>query len=102
MLHTKHASIFGKQFRDYSGPGSTIEYTEPYRVFLTNFIKSNNINDVLDIGCGDLRFISKVDFGNIKYLGIDCIPELVKRNKLKYPTIPCECVDISTSDIPGA
>jgi SAM-dependent methyltransferase len=54
-----------------SGTGSTPEATTVYREFLHNFMQSNAIRSVLDLGCGDWQFSQLIDWSGIDYVGVD-------------------------------
>lgn len=64
---------------------------------LENFIGSNKITSVLDVGCGfgDMggEFM-KNNYPHIKYTGIDINPKLIEEGKKKYPNIDLRCLDI--------
>jgi len=57
------------------GAGSTVEYTENIRRQLPDLLKRLNVKRMIDAGCGDRNWISKVDLG-VEYIGIDIVPEL--------------------------
>jgi hypothetical protein len=72
-----------------SGPGSSLENTKECSVLLNNVIYENNCGSVLDLGCGDLTWISKTEFfndDNITYTGIDVVESLINSHSIKYPT----------------
>jgi len=80
-----------------SGPGSSIENTIEVASLLNSFIYENNIKTILDLGCGDLTWISKTQFFNdntIKYTGIDIVENLINEHSLKYPNKKFYCKDI--------
>jgi hypothetical protein len=84
-----------------SGPGSTLENTVECSNALTHFIYSNNCKSILDLGCGDLTWISKTPFFqdlNIEYTGIDIVDSLIKSHLLKYPNRTFICYDITTNN----
>ena len=71
-----HAKVFDDIYKENkwrvgSGPGSTVENTEPYRDFISTFLKERSITSVLDIGCGDWQFSRLIDWGNVRYSGAD-------------------------------
>jgi len=89
-----HAEIFTPQYTDRSGPGSTVDYSKPYREFLEHFIREHEIDSIIDFGCGDMEVMGNVDlrrhradgtFTLVEYFGVDCIVERITRNKLKFP-----------------
>lgn len=71
-----HAEIFDDIYRNDrwgggSGTGSSEEATRAYREFLHNFMRSNGVKSVLDLGCGDWQFSRHLDWSGIDYLGVD-------------------------------
>lgn len=80
-----HKEIFTPQYVDKSGPGSTEEFSAPYRVFLEHFIEEHEIRSITDLGCGDMEIMSRVDMGRASYVGIDVIEERIRRNRIKFP-----------------
>lgn len=61
-----------------SGPGSGLHYNEEYILFLKEFIKNNNINIVVDLGCGDFEIGVKLykDL-NVMYYGYDVYKKII-------------------------
>jgi hypothetical protein len=73
-----------KNYSGSSGPGSSLKFTKnTYVPFLKNFIINNNINSIIDLGCGD--FISGPliydDLNNITYYGYDAYEKIIIHNK---------------------
>lgn len=71
-----------------SGPGSTIQVANNFANFIEKFIRNNNIVNIIDIGCGDLTWISKTKFFNddkINYIGMDISEYIININKSNYP-----------------
>ena len=82
-----------------SGPGSSLKTTKEISNILNNFIYNNNCNSILDLGCGDLNWISKTKFfndDNIKYVGIDIVESLITSHSKKYLNKIFLCKDITT------
>src|SRR5689334_18951608 len=48
-----------------SGEGSMLETTVEYREFLQDFLKTNQIQTVIDVGCGDWQFSRTLDWSGI-------------------------------------
>ena len=87
----KHKEIFSQiydneewGFGKGSGMGSSKLYCKKYIIFLEKFIKENNIENVLDFGCGDWQFSQYVDWKNINYIGIDVVECVIKNNKQNF------------------
>ena len=79
-------SIWGNrninEYNGSSGEGSDINYNkDTYIPFLQNFIKDNNIKNIVDLGCGDFvcgpLIYDKID---IKYTGYDAYKKIIKYN----------------------
>jgi SAM-dependent methyltransferase len=60
-----------------SGPGSSLEATAEYRAFLENFIKTHDVKSVVDAGCGDWSFSSKINWGQAHYTGFDISTDVI-------------------------
>ena len=63
-----------------SGPGSSLNNTKELIILLNKFIYENNCNLILDLGCGDLTWISQSDFfydNHIVYTGVDIVKTLI-------------------------
>lgn len=68
-----------------SGAGSTLENTVLYRQFVDDFISSNKIKSILDLGCGDFEVMRTLkNIGNVKYIGIDASKYIINKNKRLY------------------
>jgi SAM-dependent methyltransferase len=87
-----------------SGLGSTIDATKKLRADLPYLISRYRITRLLDIPCGDFRWMCYTDLGACQYIGADIVPELVERNRLLYQK-RCEGplflhLDITKDDLP--
>ncbi len=81
-----------------SGPGSTLNNTIEVSSLLEEFIYRNKCTSILDLGCGDLTWMSKTKFfldNNIQYIGIDVVPDLINSHKMNYPDNTFLCKDIT-------
>jgi len=68
-----------------SGTGSSIEYNHEYIKFLIQFIRTNNIKKVTDIGCGDFRCGPSIyDTLNIEYTGYDAYRKIIEYNSSQH------------------
>lgn len=106
---TTHADIFTPQYIECSGPGSTLEFSAPYRRFLEDFLssmpidnRSGGIESVLDLGCGDMTVMSAVDLQGASYMGVDVIEGRVKQNRDRFQRFLFTCQDIQTWTHPQA
>ncbi len=61
--------------------GSQFEITKDYVSFLEDFMAKNQIQSVVDIGCGDWAFSRYIDWSGIQYIGIDIVEFVVERNQ---------------------
>jgi SAM-dependent methyltransferase len=71
-----HGEIFDTIYREDrwqggSGPGSREEVTRAYRTFLQNFMRTNLIASVVDLGCGDWQIARHMDWAGVNYIGVD-------------------------------
>ena len=68
-----------------SGPGSSFKNSEKIAKSLKNIIKKYEIKTIIDAPCGDCNWIKKtIENRNLKYLGIDIVPNLIKNNRNKF------------------
>lgn len=66
-----------------SGITCVEETTREYRKVLNLLFKKNEIKTILDVGCGLWEFEHK-EFDNLKYVGVDCVPEVINFNRENY------------------
>jgi SAM-dependent methyltransferase len=67
-----------------SGGGSALEACRPYMEFLQQFLDENNIQSLVDLGCGDWQFSQHLDFSVINYFGIDASRIIIEANQRKF------------------
>jgi SAM-dependent methyltransferase len=91
-----HAEVMTRWYTEKSGPGSTVEFSAPYRAFVGHFIFEHDVQSVVDLGCGDGVIASHINWRNANYVGIDCIAERIERNRLQYPLLNFACADVRT------
>jgi len=82
-----------------SGPGSSLKNTIEISALLEEFIYRNTCTSILDLGCGDLTWMSKTKFfldnDNIQYTGIDVVQNLIDNHKTNYPNRTFLCKDMT-------
>ena len=71
---------YWKSSESKSGTGSEIIQTELLINELDKLLIKLNIESVLDLPCGDFKWMQKVDLSNINYLGADIVEELIRSN----------------------
>lgn len=69
-----------------SGTGSSLESAAPYIQFVEAFIRANEIQSVVDFGCGDWTFSRTINWGKAHYMGIDVVKSVIERNQALYST----------------
>lgn len=81
-----------------SGTGSEIGVTQNLITIICSIIKQTNVKKVVDLGCGDCNWMSKIITSTgIEYTGYDIVAELITQNTAKYPDLTFATRDI-TSD----
>lgn len=75
---------YWKSSESISGTGSELEQTKSLRKDLEKILNNMKITSILDIPCGDFKWMQKVDLSKIDYIGADIVEELIKNNKEQY------------------
>jgi SAM-dependent methyltransferase len=86
-----------------SGDGSIREdAVGPYCDMVRGFIESNEIERVVDLGCGDFGVGSRIIRANVAYTGIDVVPALIDYNQKMFgsPGVEFRCLNIIDDDLP--
>lgn len=95
-----------------SGPGSSLESTKEVRNLILSSVREFSIRSILDLGCGDLNWMSHVieeiqspDFpsgSEISYEGWDVHPDLVRLLNETYgdANISFKVGDVTADDLP--
>ncbi len=68
-----------------SGEGSTIEASAPYRRVLQHALGARDVRSVVEVGCGDWQVSGLVDWQGVRYVGVDVLDELVRKNRDNAP-----------------
>lgn len=91
-----------KSDESVSGQGSTVDATYHIVRELPRLFAEFHVKSVLDIPCGDLNWITKIDFGGmgIKYIGGDIVEELIAETRLKYNGADLRVLDITKDELP--
>lgn len=63
------------------GPGSTLEACKDIIRVLPQWVTRFKIRSIVDAGCGDFHWMSRVDLSGITYNGFDIVPEMIQKNK---------------------
>lgn len=96
----------GNEFDFYSGEGShNPEIITPYLKALIQFLKTHHNNIVVcDLGCGDFNIGKHLVSYSKKYIAIDIVENLIRRNKDLYKANNLEfyCFDIAKHEWPLA
>lgn len=74
------------EYKGTSGTGSTLEFTTLHYIpFVRNFIRSNEIATIVDLGCGDFKcgeaLYQDLD---IEYIGVDAYEKVIQHHQKKY------------------
>jgi SAM-dependent methyltransferase len=96
-------NIWGGEMGEfYSGEGSTQRYSQKYAQTITKFIRENNIERVVDLGCGDFRVASKFVAGDFYYIGCDVVPSLIEHLNRNFANEKNEfrCLNIVEDELP--
>jgi SAM-dependent methyltransferase len=86
----------------FSGPGSDEFYGVPYANAVSRFISQNNIDSVIDLGCGDFRVGQLLTNAPIHYVGVDVVEKLIEHNTANHSSenVEFRCLDITRDHLP--
>lgn len=79
-----------------SGPGSTLEETEPIRRELPALLAEMGASSLLDLPCGDFHWMQHTDLSGVRYIGGDLVGDLIECNQEKHS---CDGVDFQKIDL---
>jgi SAM-dependent methyltransferase len=88
-----------------SGDGSVREdAVQPYCEKVRDFIQSNKIETVVDVGCGDFAIGSRLAGPDMHYIGVDVVPELIQYNRDHFGSkdIEFHCLNLIEDELPKA
>ena len=86
-----------------SGPGSTLEETEPIRRELPALFAELGASSLLDLPCGDFHWMQHTDLSGVQYIGGDLVSELIERNRAKYASdgVEFQKIDLVNNTLPA-
>src|SRR4051812_25476636 len=67
-----------------SGEGSNLERTKVTRAQLPGLLTRHGVRSILDAPCGDFFWMKALDLGDINYIGVDIVPEIITRDVELY------------------
>lgn len=86
-----------------SGPGSEIGQTETLIGELNILLDKMGIKSILDLPCGDLNWMRKVNLSGINYVGADIVVEIISNNTSRFgchANMKFEVLDLITDPLP--
>lgn len=109
-LTSAFSLIYNKRWWDAggesaSGPGSTLQFTQPFRIQFQDFLSRRKIRTLLDAPCGDWNWMKEVQFPeNMNYVGGDIVPQIIERLRGTYRRGDRNFIllDITRDDLPEA
>lgn len=87
----------------YSGSGSYEAPVEKYTTLIRDFIRANQVESVVDLGCGDFNIGKKIVEPGLRYIGVDVVQPLIDRNNRLFGSrdVCFTCLDITKDDLPN-
>jgi hypothetical protein len=67
-----------------SGEGSNLTRTAVVRAALPGLLARHGVRSLLDAPCGDFYWMKEVELGEIDYIGVDIVPEIIARDVELY------------------
>ncbi len=98
-----HASNLWSGEQSVSGVGSALDATVAIRERLPGLLREIGAGAMLDVPCGDFRWLSAVELG-VRYTGADIVEALVEENRRKFAGPGREFVrlDLTRDPLPRA
>lgn len=99
-----HSDSWGPHPETVSGRGSTLERTKTLTSRLPTLLEELGAETLLDAACGDFNWMRYIDLGNVRYIGIDIVEDLISRNRRLYERErrTFAALDITKDDLPQA
>lgn len=87
-----------------SGAGASDDQTAQLRQTLPQLLQSLGAEVLLDLPCGDYRWMQQLDLPIAKYMGADIVAELVENNRRRYGSAEREflLLDLTRDALPPA
>ncbi|WP_186776470.1 class I SAM-dependent methyltransferase [Rubripirellula reticaptiva] len=87
-----------------SGPGSELFRLKEYVDCLEKVVAREDIQSVVDIGCGDWSFSRNVDWSRVDYTGVDIVPSLSEELNREHGSdkMRFACADLTSDELPSA
>ncbi|MDB5459530.1 MAG: hypothetical protein JWO72_1271 [Caulobacteraceae bacterium] len=107
------AEIFGDIYRDAvwggrpgefnSGLGSDDDVSADFVSVVRDYIKTNSLTSIVDLGCGDFRVGSRLLQPGLAYTGVDVVPALVESHQRQHarPGVEFTVADIIDGELPA-
>jgi hypothetical protein len=87
-----------------SGPGSTVARCQPVIRALRELVEFFAVKTLLDAPCGDFNWMKEVPLEDVRYIGIDVVPEFIEGNRVLHGSSRREfhCRDFTCGPLPRA
>ena len=87
-----------------SGVGSTLDSTRVVRAELPAALRQLETRVLLDVPCGDFKWMEHVDLSGIEYIGGDIVPSIIEENRRLHAVESRRFVDLdlTRAALPGA
>lgn len=99
-----HATNLWGGAESVSGAGAGDDQTAVLRAELPALLARRGVRSLLDLPCGDGRWMARIPLDGIRYIGADILPELVAANAERHaaPGREFRVLDLLASDLPAA
>jgi hypothetical protein len=83
-----------------SGLGSTHAITQRVRFALPTLLRGLGVKTMLDAPCGDFNWMRFVDFGPVRYIGCDIVPDIIAANRQRFDDREFQVLDLVADPLP--
>ena len=87
-----------------SGAGAALDQTKTLVDGLAGLIRELRVSTLLDLPCGDLSWMRRLDLAGVTYIGADIVPAVIETDRAEFgdPSRSFRVLDLTRDDVPAA
>jgi hypothetical protein len=98
-----HERNYWSSAESVSGTGSELRHTAALIAALPGLFRAHGITSLLDLPCGDLNWMKKVDLRGVRYVGGDIVEALITADRDRFrqrPELEFRVLDLLSDPLP--